>query len=181
MANHVLSLEVPTTLNGCIIRIQDSSVYNKMATVTCEELQITPPGFNQAIQIPNVQPGFSYNLTACDLGIQKVNCGTQFSDLADGIYILKYSVSPNDVVYVEYNHLRTTLALKRIQKILCKLDISDCDPPEKVKERLRELHLIGDYLAAAKAKVEDCRSPKEGMIIYNYALKLLKRMECGTC
>jgi hypothetical protein len=181
MANHVLSLEAPDTLNKCILRLVDTSVYNTQATVTCPELKITLPGFSRSVQIPNVQPGFILNLTACDLEVQTTNCGTTFFDLVDGVYILRWSVSPNDKVYVEYNHLRITCALNKVQKILCALDIANCDPPVKVKERLRELLDIEGYLQAAKAKVEFCGEPKHGMQIYNYANKLLDKMMCVTC
>lgn len=183
MAQHVLSLEAPDTLNKCILRIVDTSVYNTMIAVSCPNLQITLPGFNQpaVFSEPIASPGFMLNLTACDLGIQSVNCGTVYNDLPDGIYIIRYSVSPNDVVYVEYNHLRITKALWKYNNILCDLDIADCDPPEIVKKKLNTLRLIRMYLDAAKAQVEICHRPEKGMQLYNYAVKLLDKMTCTTC
>lgn len=108
MANHVLSLEVPDTMNKCVLRIMDTSIYNTQKPPTCQLLQITPPGWTRPIEFNEgvISPGFSVNLTACDLEMQTVNCGSSYSDLPDGIYIIKYSVAPNDIVYVEYNHLR---------------------------------------------------------------------------
>ncbi|MFZ4059479.1 MAG: hypothetical protein ACOYKE_15150, partial [Ferruginibacter sp.] len=96
MAQHVLSLEVPDTLNESILRIQDTSIYNPQIEVACPLLQITLPGFNTPAQFtePDIQPGFSLNLTACDLKIQNAGCGTSYNNLPDGIYIIKYSVSP---------------------------------------------------------------------------------------
>lgn len=180
MAQHILSLEAPDTMNLCVLRLVDTSVYNPNSAPTCPILLVTPPGFVRATAIPNAQPGFIYNLTACDLGIQKENCGTKYYDLPDGIYILKYSVSPNDYVYVEYNHLRITKALNIIYEVLCELDLGACDPPEKIKNKLRELDLIKMYFLAAKAKVEICLQPKIGMEIYNYALRLLDKLRCCT-
>lgn len=181
MAKHVLSLEAPDTLNKCILLVTDTSVYNDQAAVTCPRLQVTVPGFTTAVDIPNPTPGFAYKLTACDLELQSENCGTTFANLTDGIYILKYSVSPNDQVYVEYNHLRITDALNRIQLIYCDLDIPNCAPPEKVKKRMDEVKEIREYLYAAKAKVETCLEPKAGMDIYRYAIKLLDKIDCKTC
>lgn len=183
MANHILSLEVPDTLNGCILRIADTSIYSPLMPVTCQLLEVTVPGFNIPVQFtaPVIVPGFNLNLTACDLQIQTTNCGTIFNDLPDGIYIIKYSVSPNDIIYVEYNHLRITKALKRYQSILCDLDIADCDPPEIVKAKMRQLSLIRMYLDAAKAKVEFCHEPVKGMELYRYAVKLLGKIECRSC
>ena len=37
------------------------------------------------------------------------------------------------------------------------------------------------YLQAAVAKVETCHEPQKGMSLYNYAMKLLKKMDCTNC
>lgn len=180
MANHVLSLEVPTVMNPCILTVMDTSVYTDLIPVVCETLNITVPGFQYSVQM-DVSAGFMQNITACDLDLQTQNCGTEYGDIPDGIYIIKYSVSPNDVVYVEYNHMRITKALNRYYNILCRLDVADCDPPFKIKQRLEELGLIRMYLEAAKSKVEFCHEPQKGMSLYNYAWKLLNKMDCINC
>jgi hypothetical protein len=183
MAQHVLSLEAPDTLNKCILRVVDTSIYNPLSQPTCPLLQITLPGFRIPVQFTDtvIAPGFNLNLTACDLELQTTNCGTSYTDLPDGIYIIKYSVSPNDIVYVEYNHLRITCALNKIQAIYCDLDLGTCDPPEKVKALLNEICLIQQYLSAAKAYVEYCHQPSKGMDLYRYALKLLSKITCSSC
>lgn len=180
MANHVLSLEVPTVMNPCILTVMDTSVYTDLIPVVCETLNVTVPGFQYSVQM-DVSAGFIKNITACDLNLQTENCGTEYVDIPDGIYIIKYSVSPNDVVYVEYNHMRITKALNRYYNILCRLDVADCDPPFKIKQKLEQLNLIKMYLEAAKSKVEFCHEPQKGMTLYNYALKLLNKMDCINC
>lgn len=186
MANHVLSLEIPTVTNSCIFKIFDTSVYTPLIPITCPTLNITVPGFGYSNQIEGADMTTFVNnghitLTACDLQLQTVNCGTTYVNIPDGIYIIKYSVSPNTMVYVEYNHLRITCALNRYEKILCNLSISDCDPPIKIKQKLKELNLISMYLQAAKAKVETCHENQEGMTLFNYAVKLLNKFECKNC
>jgi hypothetical protein len=186
MANHVLSLEVPTVMNSCILKIFDTSVYAIPLSVTCPTLNITVPGFGYSNQIEGaVMTNFvntgHITLTACDLQLQTVNCGTKYVDIPDGIYIIKYSLSPNDQVYVEYNHMRVTQAMNKYYKVLCEVDVAACDPPFKVKQRLEELRLIKMYLEAAKSKVEFCHEPQKGMSLYNYALKLLNKMTCTHC
>jgi len=101
--------------------------------------------------------------------------------LPDGIYIIKYSVSPNDQVYVEYNHMRISYALNRYYNILCDVDANGCEPPLKVKQKLEQLGLIKMYLEAAKAKVEFCHEPQKGMSLYNFALKMLDKLDCVNC
>lgn len=183
MAQHTLSLEAPDTLNKCILRIVDTSVYSQDTPLRCPLLQVTMPGFSRPVNFDEsiIQPGFSVNLTACDLEVQTQNCGTQYWDLPDGIYIIKYSVSPNELVYVEYNHLRTTNALNRYYTILCELDLAPCDPPAEIKAKLNKLRMIKMYIDAAKAKVEICHEPKKGMDLFNYAVKLLDKMQCKSC
>lgn len=186
MAQHVLSLEAPDTMNKCILRLVDTSVYNPDIAVKCPQLLVTLPGFTTSVQFtdsttPAAAPGFILNLTACDLGIQSVNCGTLYNDLPDGIYAIKYSVSPNDIVYVEYNHLRITKAMTKYQAILCDLDLGACDPPTAMKEKLNKLRLVQMYLNAAKAQVEYCHHAQKGMELYNYAVKMLDKLSCSTC
>ncbi len=183
MAQHSLSLEAPDTLNKCILRVVDTSVYNSQVTVKCPLLEITPPGFLRPVQFTeaDISIGFNLNLTACDLGLQNTSCGTEFYDLPDGIYIIKYSVSPNEYVYVEYNHLRITCALRKIQDIYCELNLGACDPPASVKTTLNEVRMIEQYLKAAKAMVEFCLEPTKGMDLYRYAVKLLDKLKCTSC
>tara|TARA_R100001480_G_C4645157_1_gene169997 strand:- start:22 stop:564 length:543 start_codon:yes stop_codon:yes gene_type:complete len=180
MANHVLSLEVPPVGNPCVLKIFDTSVYSPQVAVFEPKIYITIPGYNTASEV-HFQPESSVTLTGCELGIQTENCGTSYVNLPDGIYVIKYVVDPNQVVYVEYNHLRMTQAMNLYQKILCDIDAADCDPPAKVKDKLDHLRLIGMYLDAAKAKVETCHEPQEGMTLYNYALKLLYKLDCRHC
>lgn len=184
MANHVLSLEAPETLNDCILRIVDTSVYNEDVEIRCPILSVTLPGFNYSVEFTDAEgivPGFSLNLTACDLEVQTVNCGSQFNPLPDGIYIIKYSVSPNQYVFVEYNHLRRTQALMMYNSALCSLDVGACMPDAELEKKLRDLQLIKMYLDTAKAAVEICHEPRRGMEIYNYAVNLLRKFECKTC
>jgi hypothetical protein len=179
---HVLSLDIPDTMNACILRIVDTSVYLTTPAPQCPRLEITLPGFNTPTVFDEtfISPMFMVNLTGCDLEIQTTGCGTDYCDLPDGIYIIKYSLSPHDYVYVEYNHLRITAALTMVQEILCELDLGACEPATDVKDKLELLTMINRYLDAAKAMVEYCHQPDKGMELYRYALKLLNRMLCNT-
>lgn len=173
-------------MNECILKILDTSVYqtaNPAIPVVCPTLNITVPGFGYSNQIDATNfynDGF-ITLTACDLQLQTVDCGTKYFNLPDGIYIIKYSVSPNETVYVEYNHLRITHALNMYYKVLCDVDLAACDPPFIVKEKLEALRLIFMYLQSAKSKVEFCLEPQKGMSLYNYAVKLLNKLSCTNC
>jgi len=180
MANHTLRLEIPPVLNTCILSIFDASTYSDIVPLTCPTLNVTLPGFTYSTQITFV-PESSVVLTACDLQIQTESCGETYYELPDGIYIIKYSVSPNDFVYVEYNHLRISKALNKYKSLLCELDLSNCEPTKKVLSKLDELKKIKSYLDAAVAKVETCHEPQKGMSLYNYAVSLMDKLNCSTC
>lgn len=180
MANHILSLEVPPVLNTCILRIVDTSVYNDIVPVTCPTLNVTLPGFTYSTQLV-FTPESSITLTACDLQIQSSQCDETLLDLPDGIYVIKYSVSPNDTVYVEYNHMRISKALNKYRSLLCELDLANCEPSKKVLDKLEQLRKIKMYLEASVAKVETCHTPQKGMSLYNYAVSLMDKLNCSTC
>jgi hypothetical protein len=176
---HILSLEVPDVANCEIMTIKDTSQYTPNLPVDCAELQITKGGFNKFAVI-SVTQGFNLNLTACDLGLQTSDCGSVQTAIPDGIYIIKYSVAPNDKVYVEYNHLRVTSILIKYYKTLCDLDLSKCEPHGDKRDLIEEMQYIKTLIEAAVAKVEYCNSPHIGIDMYNYALKRLEKITCKT-
>lgn len=180
MAKHVLSLEIPDILNRCILRLYDTGIYDPMVPKDCPTLEITPPGFSSPCVLTTLAPNFTANLTACDLGLQTSNCSNYNNDLSDGVYIIKWSLAPNDKVYVEYNHLRISDALNRYQDLLCCIQREFSSlPSADVMKKLQQAQFIRTLLDAAKAEVEYCHHPREGMNTYLYALDLLKKLACG--
>lgn len=176
---HILSLEIPTVSNCDLLCIKDTSQYSKDLAVDCEELLITLPGYSVPVLI-KVNKGFDMCLTACVLALQTVNCGTTQEKIPDGIYIIRYSVSPNEKVFVEYNHLRTTRILTQYYEVLCGLDIEPCLPDSEKQDLLAEMHYIKTMIDAAVANVEFCQSSAQGMQIYNFAKARLDKITCPT-
>lgn len=177
---HQLSLEVPETNNCQVFRIFDTSIYDEHVPVTCAKLEITSPGFNEPVVIDVVQ-GFNLVLNGCTLGIQTSGCGNRSDRLPDGIYTIRYSVSPNDQVYVEYHFLRVCQTNNKYFNELCKLEMAACEPQAEVKEALNELRLIKSFIDAAKAKVEQCDDLQEGMELLVYAQERLQKYANGGC
>jgi hypothetical protein len=103
--------------------------------------------------------------------------------LPDGIYIVKYSVSPNSKVYVEYNHLRVTKLLTTYYEVLCDLNVQACQPDINKQELLSEMYYIRTMIDAAVSNVEYCQSSAQGMQLYNYAKQRLNKVSCpsGNC
>jgi len=187
---HILSLDIPHSSNCEILPIVDTSDYNEDLGVDCAELLITAPGYNSPRLIKtsivkdadgNWETFGRLNLTACSLGLQTTSCSSTRSSINDGIYIIKYSVSPNDKVYVEYNHLRVTEILTTYYKKLCELDVQPCQPSSEFQQVMAEMKYIRTLIDAAVAKVEYCQSPNEGLELYNFAKKKLKKITCDVC
>jgi len=176
MAQHRLSLEVPHIVNTCILPVYDTSIYSPEVPTTCPILAITPPGFWQATQLGNRAPQFIANLSACDLGIQLSNCDNYNNVLVDGLYIIRWSLSPNDIVFVEYNHLRIATVLTTYMKILCHLNLAACEPDKETQQKIVRLQFIRTLFDAAIAKVEVAHQPEAGMQIYNYARTQLNKL-----
>lgn len=172
---HQLSLEIPTIYNARLLRVDDSSIYTSVLPVDCSRLEITVPGFVTPIAI-EVEEGFSSYFNACDLGLQTVGCAEETHNLPDGIYVVRYSVSPNDHVFVEYNHLRMTQAMNLYYTKLCALGLGSCEPDSETKGVLRKFQLVRSFMDAAKAKVEYCHEPGKGMELFLYAQRLLGKV-----
>ena len=182
---HVLSLHIPETMNDWSLTIHDTIIYATGMAITCPTLQVQMPGFTKATTIndesvPPLAAGFIRHLTACNLEVQTVDCGSKYNCLPDGVYVIRYSVSPNDLVYVEYNHLRIVQAMKLYQKHLCDLELEACAIPADKKAKFDELMEIKGFIDSAKAKVDTCHLPSKGMELYNYAIKRLKVLDCKT-
>jgi len=181
-SRHILSLEIPAVSNCDLLCIKDTSQYSKDLAIDCEELLITLPGYSVPVFI-KVDSGFDMCLTACTLALQTDNCGTTQAQIPDGIYIIKYSVSPNSKVYVEYNHLRVTKLLTTYYEVLCDLNVQPCQPDINKQELLSEMYYIRTMIDAAVSNVEYCQSSAQGMQLYNYAKQRLNKISCpsGNC
>tara|TARA_R100000322_G_C5370806_1_gene173436 strand:- start:48 stop:632 length:585 start_codon:yes stop_codon:yes gene_type:complete len=184
-AKHILSLEVLNVSNTKYLSIKDTSKYAKGLGTDCPELLITPPAATgtttKKTSIIEVQPGFDLNITACCLNLQQMSCNEIRTDIPDGVYVIKYQLSPHDKTYVEYNFLRTTGLMKLYYEKLCKLDMAACEPDSSRKKLYQELNIIRMLIDGAKSKVEYCSQPDAGMELFNYAKKKLERIVCKQC
>lgn len=188
MEHHSLSLDIPQTLNPYILRIDDTSKYAIDLPVDCPTLLVTAPGFNYSSEnfpiVEELEGGekrpFRAILTGKNLGLQKPT-DNSLCRLPDGIYAIRYSVSPNEQVYVEYNHLRVTNLMNRYNQVLCSINLTDSEPTAEKEKKLKELWWIDIYIKAAISKVEICHEASKGMDLYRYAEKKLAKFTCRKC
>lgn len=175
-----LNIEFPITNNTKILRLFDISEYSQGITVSCGQLLITVPGFNYAVPF-NVDPTFNLSLNSNNLNLSSTY-DYNLADLPDGIYIIHYSINPNEKVWVEYNHLRNTIQLKEYSSKLCQI-YNDIDiTPKERNSKLEELRKIKLEIDGAKSLVEWCNSPIKGLELYTSAQKKLSKFSsCSTC
>jgi hypothetical protein len=186
MATNSLSLNIPNIMTDCILRIEDTSVYNPLMPYICPTVQVLVPGYKDCVTFndtttPVINQNFILNLTACDLKLQTADCNSEFNPIPDGIYTIKYSLSPNDKMFVEYNHLRVTAIRAQLKQHLCDLQLGACEPVPEIKDDFNYLMTINNYIEAAQAKAEWCLDCDQAMVIYNYAKKLLDKYVCKIC
>jgi hypothetical protein len=178
---HNLALDIPETACENILRIIDASVYGPNLDVDCPRLDITLPGFVTPIYIhENLDKAFVRNLSMVDLKLQ--NEGSDIPAIfPDGLYKITYSVSPNDLVLVEYYHLRTTQLTNTYYKALCQVQLESCEPSVEQHQKLHDLRYIKMYIDSAKAQAEYCHAPKQALEMLVYAERQIAKYLAGGC
>lgn len=175
-----LFLDISQSYNLKTMRVLDSSFYNEDIDISCARLEVTPPGFDYPVLI-NAEPYFNIVLNSSNLGLSKVTKYQDLAELPDGVYKIRYSIAPNDKVWVEYEHLRNQQQLNQFFGLYCRLKLSNLDPNRDQNNSLRELAKIKQYIDAAKIEVEFCGDRDKGLEIYDYAQKQLVKLGDGQC
>lgn len=175
-----LELYIPDKTGLCTLNIQDISWYPSNAVIECPTLQVTVPGFRYAVDIPISGIKFNVVLSACDLGLQTDNCDKVLTCLPDGIYVIRYSIYPNDNLYVEYLHMRTVKLKRAIHYLLCCLDSKRIYDAEfrALKEQIVDIVFDLDVL---KTMCEYSHKVDEAMKIYSDLVKKVKKLICSYC
>ena len=161
-------------LNPNLLVVKDASYYNPDIEVTNAYLEILPPGFRENLLI-EVDPRFIEILDSNSLNLTSPCKDNSLSELPDGLWTIRYSICPNDKLYVEYTFLRNTKQLIEFQKLYCALN--HCSSLE-LENKLKELEVINSYIKAAEYKAE-CGQYKQALELYDYANKLIKKDDCG--
>lgn len=174
-----LILDFPDTRNVKTLRVTDASFYNPKVPVECALLSVTPPGYLTAIDF-NVKEGFSIVLNSSNLKIAKVKVYKELTALPDGIYTFRYSINPNEKIWVEYDYLRIDKLMKDYYSVLCAAKLQPYPHSKEARQKLRELRELRTYMDAAKGEVEECGNRTRGMELYKYAQQLISE-QCKTC
>lgn len=161
-----LDIKVEELLNSKILIVKDASWYNPEIAVTNARIDLQYPGSTDYFSIP-VGKNFNYVINSNTLNITNVTHSDNLSELPDGIWTIKYSICPNDELFVEYTFLRNTKQLIKWHNLYCSIQIDRC-VKKKYFEELKKIREIKDIIDAAKY-LADCGKYEKSIELYDYA------------
>jgi hypothetical protein len=110
------------------------------------------------------------------LGLSTINTVDSLIDLPDGLYMLTYSVSPNDQLFETKHYLRTCqIEYKFAQEFARTVNFCDID-----SRFMRDLQRIEVLIEGAKANAKVC-NPQKAVDLYKKANELLQRLNSNCC
>lgn len=173
----LLFLESPDTRN---IFLQDVSSYNPDLEVENPLLEITPPGFSTSYQI--IYPTLSIiPINSNALNLTSTSDYSKLVTMADGLWTIKQSISPNDCLYKVHTYFRIVNLKKQL---LCyaseQLDLSNTNCT-LTDDWYRDIFNLLQLLESAKYMAENCCDDKKATILYNYVKGQANKYSCSDC
>lgn len=175
-----LNFSIQDTHDFKTLGILDTSWYNPNIKVETPTIEILPPGYKVAVS-PFFMPGALNVYNSNGVGITKASCEEELIDLPDGIWKVKYSICPNDQLFVERFFLKTDQIQCRYEKAFLSLDLKLPSDSDEEKRKRKDLAEIEFYIQGAIAAAND-KNAVLAIELYNKADKLLDKWgKCGSC
>lgn len=174
MADLKLDILVIPTYNTLYLGVADASTYPTNPPVVVDPtLEVGVPGFG-TVYLPFVPNGYNV-LTSSVLGLSSgVN-----QPLPDGVYRLKYSVSPAYTYFVEKTIMRMDKLQEKFDAAFMKLDMMECDRAIKTQSKV-DLTSIYFFMQGAMAAANNC-AVDQATKLYNQADKMLDNFVKNNC
>lgn len=177
MAEPKLNLLFPETHDAKAMLIADISVYPVPYSIQNPTIEITPPGFN-TVTLAFTAQGFTvYNSMTLEITCSDLDCDT--IDLPDGIYYVKYSITPAYKYFVNKSFLRVNKLQEKLDKVYLQLDFMQCDQAIKEQDK-KILNTIQTYINGAIAAANNCMDSLS-MKLYNKANDYIKDYVSKKC
>ena len=167
-----LNVEVIENCDCKTLAILDTSYYP--VTPEFPTLVIEMPGFSP-VQFP-FQTGQVNIFNSYSLGLSGINTVPDLIDLPDGLYMLTYSICPNDQQYVTKHYLRTCQIEYKFAQEFAKT-VNFCDIDSKFMSDLQRIEVL---IEGAKANAKVC-NPTKAVELYRKANELLDRLDAKCC
>lgn len=175
-----LNFSIQDTHDFKTLGIVDTSWYNPDITIETPTIEILAPGYVWAaspffmVKALNV-----YNSNG--LGITKASCEQELVDLPDGLWKIKYSICPNDKLFIEKFFLKTDKIQCRFSHALLSLDLKLPSDSDEEKLKRKKLDEIEFYITGAISAANN-QNAKLAHDLYQKADKLLDNFgQCGSC
>lgn len=171
-----LSFNIVDTHDFKTLGVVDTSWYNPDITVETPTIEILPPGYTVAaspffmIKALNV-----YNSNG--LGITRASCEEDLVDLPDGLWKIRYSICPNDKLFIERFFLKTDKIQCKYDQAFLSLDLANLST-ETEKRKRKDLEEVEIFLQGAIAAANN-QNAKLASDLYKKADNLLSRF--GSC
>jgi hypothetical protein len=163
-----LSFDIIDTHDFKTLGIVDTSWYNPDITVESPTIEILPPGYANAVSPYFMVKALNvYNSNG--VGITRASCEEELRDLPDGLWKVRYSICPNDKLFIEKFFLRSDKLRCRYNQAFLSLDLKG-EPADR--EKVRKLMEIEFYIKGAIAASND-QNAKDAHDFYQKADKLL--------
>lgn len=175
-----LNLNIIDTHDFKTLGILDTSWYNSLIKIEDEKLEIMPPGYSNYVSPVFIPKSLNiYNSNS--VGITRASCEDELIDLPDGIWKVRYSICPNDKLFIEKFFLKTDKLKCKYTQAFLSLDLkcSDCSGD---KEKRRLLDQVEFYMKGAIAASND-QNAKDAHDLYVKADKMLSSylQDKGLC
>lgn len=163
----ILDIMILDTHDPKTLGIGDISEYPDNFLPVNPSIEIVPPSFPRVV-IPFPYRGFSI-FNSINLNI---SCNTgDITELPDGIWSVKYTISPANENFVQKSFLRTEVLMTKFGTALLTTDIKECN--EFIKDQDMDiLNQIWYIINGAIADANNCNEIS-AMNKYRYADKLL--------
>lgn len=172
MATKLDILVIPT-YNTLTLGVADASTYD--GAPSAPTMIITIPGFGD-VSIPfNIDDFNIYNSTI--LGITQF--GEPLLPLPDGVYTLKYTITPANEYFVVKNIMRVEQLQEKFDAAFMKLDMMECDLAIKTQQKV-DLTSINFFIQGSIAAANNCAIDTANKL-YNQANKMLNNFMRNGC
>jgi hypothetical protein len=175
MADLKLEILVVPTYNTLTLGIADASTYPVTPAVQSPTIEITVPGFG-VVSLPfNINDFNIFN--SASLGLTAV--GESLLPLPDGVYYLRYSVTPAYVNYVERTIIRVEKLQEKFDNAFMKLDMMECDLAIRRQQKVN-LNSIYYFIQGSIAAANTCAVDTSNKL-YTQADNMLNNFIKNNC
>lgn len=176
MADLNLDILVIPTYNSKTLGIADISTYPDSPPISSPTIEITIPGFG-LVSLPFVPNDFNvFNSTTLEI----TAVGDDLTPLPDGVYTLKYSVTPAFENYVTKTIIRVEQLQEKFDEAFMKLDMMECDMAIKKQSKV-ELNTIYFFIQGSVAAANNCAVEMANKLYVQAArqLSIFTKNNCG--